>query len=75
MKTRIALLFVLPSLLCCQNGKLNITPQEQAAGIAALNAVIIAEAKGEKPKQAVLEAAQAALAAAANTPAASPGAP
>lgn len=66
----IATLAACACLTSCQNGKLTITPQEQAAGVAALASVTSDLAAGKKPAQTAIDAATAALAAAAATPAA-----
>lgn len=59
-------------LTSCQNGTVNVTPQQQAAGIAALSSALNSVAKNEKPKQAVIDAAKAALDAYQATPAPTP---
>jgi hypothetical protein len=66
MKTIFALLAV-ASLASCQNGKVNVTPQQEAAGIAALSSVLSDLASHKKPKDTAIDAAQAALAVYATT--------
>ena len=48
-------------LASCQAGKVNITPQDRAAGIAALSSVLNSAARQERPEPAAIEAARAAL--------------
>lgn len=50
-------------LASCQGSQLRVTPQQQAAGLAALSSVLNSIAENKKPKDAALEAARAALAA------------
>jgi hypothetical protein len=68
-----ALLLSTIAITSCQNGSVTLTPQQQNAGIAALSSVLNSVAKDEKPKQAAIEAAKAALDAYQATP--SPSAP
>ena len=50
------------ALSSCQSNKVNLTPQQEAAGIAALSTVLSDLAAHKKPKDTAIDAAQSALA-------------